>query len=76
LAPWFLARRLRGVGLELEWSGTNKTMRARRGTPAVRISGLPGELLLYLFGRPGAASVEINGPPEAIAAVAHVRFGI
>ena len=23
LAPWFLARRLRGVGLELEWAGTD-----------------------------------------------------
>src|SRR6476646_2974204 len=32
-ASWFLARRLRGVGLELEWVGTTKVLRARRGKP-------------------------------------------
>jgi uncharacterized protein (TIGR03085 family) len=61
-APWFLARRLRGAGLELEWAGTANTVKARRGEPAVRIVGLPGELLLYLFGRQGAAQVELIGP--------------
>src|SRR6266536_4987641 len=30
-APWFLARRLRGAGLELQWAGTAQTVRARRG---------------------------------------------
>ena len=47
-APWFLARRLRGAGLELQWAGTAKTVRARRGEPTARIAGPPGELLLYL----------------------------
>jgi uncharacterized protein (TIGR03085 family) len=75
-APWFLARRLRGVGLELERAGTNQILRARRGKPTVRLTGLPGELLLYLFGRQGAADVEVSGPPEAAEAVARVRFGI
>src|SRR5919112_1341599 len=50
-APWFLARRLRGAGLELEWAGTAETVLARRGEPTVRIAGRPGELLLFLFGR-------------------------
>jgi hypothetical protein len=62
LAPWFLARRLRGVGLELEWVGTTQVLRARRGKPTARRTGLPGELLLYLFGRQGAAKVEVSGP--------------
>jgi uncharacterized protein (TIGR03085 family) len=55
LASWFLARRLRRVGLELEWAGTGRVLRARRGEPIARLSGLPGELLLYLFGRQDAA---------------------
>jgi uncharacterized protein (TIGR03085 family) len=76
LAPWFLARRLRGVGLELEWVGTTRVQRARRGTPTARLTGLPGELLLYLFGRQGAAHVEVSGPPEAAEALERVRFGI
>lgn len=76
LAPWFLARRLRGVGLELEWAGTARILRARRGKPTVRLTGLPGELLLYLFGRQGAAEVEVSGPAAAAEAVARARFGI
>jgi uncharacterized protein (TIGR03085 family) len=75
-APWFLARRLKGVGLELEWSGTDEAVRARRGKPIARIAGPPGELLLYLFGRQGVARVEISGPAEAVDAVRRTRFGM
>jgi hypothetical protein len=75
-APWFLARRLRGAGLELKWAGTTNTVRARRGEPKVRITGLPGELLLYLFGRQAAAQVEVTGPADAVEAVRRVRFGM
>ena len=75
-APWFLARRLRGVGLEPQWAGTVKTVRARRGKPAARIAGPPGELLLYLFGRQGAAHVEVSGPAAAVEAVRRARFGM
>jgi uncharacterized protein (TIGR03085 family) len=76
LAPWFLARRLRGAGLELEWTGTGQVVRARRGRPAARLCGPPGELLLYLFGRQRAAHVELSGAGAAIAAVEHARFGM
>jgi uncharacterized protein (TIGR03085 family) len=72
----FLARRLRGAGLELQWAGTAKTVRARRGEPAARITGPPGELLLYLFGRQGAAHVEVSGPAAAVQAVRRARFGM
>jgi uncharacterized protein (TIGR03085 family) len=75
-AAWFLARRLRGVGLELEWVGTNQVVRARRGTPAARITGPPGELLLYLFGRQNAANVELGGQREAVEAVQRARLGM
>lgn len=75
-APWLLARRLRGAGLELEWSGTSATVRARRGEPTARIAGPPGELLLYLFGRQRAAEVEVSGPADAVEAVRRTRFGI
>jgi uncharacterized protein (TIGR03085 family) len=75
-APWFLARRLRGAGLDLEWAGTAETARARRGKPAARIAGPPGELLLYLFGRQSGARVEVSGPAEAVEAVRRTRFGM
>jgi uncharacterized protein (TIGR03085 family) len=75
-APWFLARRLRGAGLELQWAGTARTVRARRGKPTACIAGPPGELLLYLFGRQSAAQVEVTGPAAAAEAVRHARFGM
>jgi uncharacterized protein (TIGR03085 family) len=75
-AAWFLARRLRGAGLELQWAGTDHTVRARRGEPAARITGHPGELLLYLFGRQGAAHVQVSGPDAAVDAVERARFGM
>ena len=73
---WFLARRLRGAGLELQWAGTTKTVRARRGEPTACIAGPPGELLLYLFGRQSAAHVEVGGPAAAVDAVRRARFGM
>jgi len=75
-APWLLARRLRGAGLELEWAGTARTVRARRGDPTVRVAGPPGELLLYVFGRQGAAQVEVTGPAAAVETVRRARFGV
>ncbi len=75
-APCFLARRLRGAGLALQWAGTTKTVRARRGEPTARIAGPPGELLLYLFGRQDAAQVEVDGPAAAVDAVRRTRFGM
>jgi uncharacterized protein (TIGR03085 family) len=73
---WFLARHLHSAGLELQWAGTAQTVRARRGDPTARIAGPPGELLLYLFGRQGAARVEVSGPAAAVEAVRRARFGM
>jgi len=75
-ARWFLARRLRSAGLELQWAETNRIVRASPGRSTVRIVGRPGELLLYLFGRQSAADVEIRGPAAAVEAVRHARFGM
>jgi uncharacterized protein (TIGR03085 family) len=38
-ASWLLTRRLRGVGLELEWVGTTQVRRAHRGKPTARLTG-------------------------------------
>lgn len=75
-ARWFLGRRLRGTGLELQWAGTGKSVRTRRGAPLARIAGPPGELLLYLFGRRAAARVEVSGPAAAVEALQRTHFGM
>ncbi|ORW32547.1 hypothetical protein AWB91_11435 [Mycobacterium paraense] len=72
----FLGRRLRGCGLSVEWAGTSERVLVRPGSPTALISGPPGELLLYLFGRQAAAHVEVGGPAEAVAAVRRAHFGM
>ncbi|MFZ1179109.1 MAG: TIGR03085 family metal-binding protein [Mycobacterium sp.] len=72
----YLSRRLPGCGLQVEWTGTNERVMVKPGSPMARLSGQPGELLLYLFGRQSAAQVEVSGPPEAVAAVHGTHFGM
>ncbi len=72
----FLSLRLRGCGLEIEWAEMGTRFPVRPGEPTARLSGAPGELLLYLFGRQAAAQVDVSGPPEAVAAVRRTHFGM
>ena len=71
-----LTRRLRDVGLDMEWVGTGEQITVRSGEPRARIGGSPGELLLYVFGRQAAAQVELSGSPEAVAAVQRTHLGM
>jgi uncharacterized protein (TIGR03085 family) len=73
---WLLSRRLHGVGLDLVWADTGKVVKARRGRSTAQLSGLPGELLLFLFGRQEVADVQLTGSREAIKAVQATRFGM
>jgi uncharacterized protein (TIGR03085 family) len=72
----YLGRRLRAAGLEVEWAGTDQRLTVLRGEPTARLRGLPGELLLYMFGRRRAAQVEVTGPADAVAAVERTHFGM
>jgi uncharacterized protein (TIGR03085 family) len=72
----YLTRRLRQVGLEIRWAGSDERIKVRTGEPIVRLSGSPGELLLYVFGRQAAARVEVTGPAEAVATVQRTHFGM
>lgn len=72
----YLSRRLREVGLEIEWAGTDERKTIREGEPAARLSGPPGELLLYIFGRQAGARVEVTGPVKAVTAVRRTHFGM
>lgn len=72
----YLSRRLRQVGLEILWAGSDERSTVRTGEPVVRLSGSPGELLLYMFGRQAAARVEVTGPADAVAMVHHTHLGM
>jgi uncharacterized protein (TIGR03085 family) len=59
------------VGLVLTWPshGEIRTKIARRGAPAVTVTGDPVELAMFTFGRLAVAQVGYDGAPGDIAAV-------
>jgi uncharacterized protein (TIGR03085 family) len=61
-----LLLRTHAFRLDVEWAGTDTAIRSPGETPRVRLRGLPGELLLYLFGRESAAQVDVSGSQEAL----------
>ncbi|KUL37713.1 hypothetical protein ADL22_20180 [Streptomyces sp. NRRL F-4489] len=63
------------VGLVLR-RPDGQTAVAHRGTPVVTVTGEPGELTLFAFGRQGAAKVEQDGDEEAVAKLRGARLGI
>jgi len=70
-----MARRMHGAGLELV-APRFGTIVARSQEPRAVVTGRPQELMLLLFGRAGAARLEIDGPEAAQAALASTRLGI
>ena len=46
------------------------------GGPSAVLTGRPGELVLYLFGRRSAADVELTGDADAVAVVEGASLGI
>ncbi|HEX7097181.1 MAG TPA: TIGR03085 family metal-binding protein [Acidimicrobiales bacterium] len=77
-----MTRNVRGAGLVLRRADARISSdeivarTPRDGGPSATLTGAPVELLLYLFGRRGAAQVELSGPPDAVAAVEQASFGI
>ncbi|MGP3921690.1 TIGR03085 family metal-binding protein [Streptomyces sp. 8N616] len=53
-----------------------RTAVAKRGTPVVTVTGEPGELTLFLFGRQNVARVELEGDKEAVSQAQDAPLGI
>ncbi|MEU4211503.1 TIGR03085 family metal-binding protein [Streptomyces sp. NPDC026206] len=63
------------VGLVLR-RPDGRTAVAHRGTPVVTVTGEPGELTLFAFGRQDAARVELEGEKDALAKLREGTLGI
>jgi uncharacterized protein (TIGR03085 family) len=63
------------VGLVLR-RPDGQTVVAHRGSPVVTVTGEPGELTLFAFGRQDAARVETEGDKDAIAKVHEAKLGV
>ncbi|WP_028811498.1 TIGR03085 family metal-binding protein [Streptomyces flavidovirens] len=53
-----------------------QTAVAHRGTPVVTVTGEPGELVLFAFGRQDAAQVQMEGDKDAIERLRGAKLGI
>jgi len=73
---WLLCRRLHVCGLELHNASIQESLRARRGKDPVRVTGEPGELLLYVFGRQKVAHVDLDGPPNSLDVLRGTHLGL
>ncbi|MFD9727536.1 TIGR03085 family metal-binding protein [Streptomyces sp. NPDC059072] len=63
------------VGLVLR-RPDGRTAVARKGVPVVTVTGEPGELTLFCFGRQAAAAVTLDGDKEAVAKLTTAQLGI
>jgi uncharacterized protein (TIGR03085 family) len=73
LARLALRRMPAAVTLVAEGHGE---LTAGKGGPAVRVTGAPEELLLFLQGRQAHAVVEVTGPEPLVARLRGARLGI
>jgi uncharacterized protein (TIGR03085 family) len=69
-----VARRAAPCGLRLVAPGSG-SVTVRDASPAVTMTGRPGELLLFLFGRTSVADVELSGDDGAVEQVRRAKFG-
>ncbi|MEV7679256.1 TIGR03085 family metal-binding protein [Streptomyces sp. NPDC088341] len=63
------------VGLVLR-RPDGQTAVAHRGTPVVTVTGEPGELVLFVFGRQAVTDVALEGDKDAIARLQEAKLGI
>lgn len=63
------------VGLVLR-RPDGRTAVARRGTPVVTVTGEPGELLLFAFGRQTVADAQLDGDKDAVAKALEAKLGL
>lgn len=70
-----LAGRRSPVGLVLR-RPDGRTAVARKGVPVVTVTGEPGELTLFCFGRQGSAAVTLDGDKTAVAELTVAELGL
>ncbi|MFM8382014.1 MAG: TIGR03085 family metal-binding protein [Actinomycetota bacterium] len=62
-------------GLVLHPTG-HQPIRAKKGEPAVTVTGDVGELVLFMYGRQAHTRVDLQGPPEWVEKIRATSFGV
>lgn len=68
-------RRRSPVGVTLRAPGYGEVV-GKSGEPHVVVTGAPGELLLFVFGRQQAARVEMAGDPDPVDELRQAKLGL
>jgi uncharacterized protein (TIGR03085 family) len=76
MARFVLRRAPCGVTLVREGAAGTQPIIAKRGTPAVTVTGAPGELTLWIAGRRPAARVQVDGDEDCVARLSKARWGL
>lgn len=71
---WFGRRAFRRSPVGVTLRSGDQTFTVHSGTPALTITGPPGEILLYAFGRQEQARVELDGDPAAVKALTATKL--
>jgi uncharacterized protein (TIGR03085 family) len=72
---WFAPRAFRRAGVRVVLRRPDGTARAVGDSAApVTVTGPPGELLLFAFGRKDHSRVELDGPPESVTSLRNARL--
>lgn len=64
------------VPVVIRWAGTERKATLASGSDPVTITGLPGEVAMFLFGRTKTVGLDFAGPPESVAGLRKARLGI
>jgi uncharacterized protein (TIGR03085 family) len=65
-----------GVTLQREGAAGSQPIIAKRGSPAMTVTGTPGELTMWVAGRKAAARVRLDGDEDCAARLGKARWGL
>jgi len=65
-----------GVPVAIRWEETGVETTLRRGERPVMVTGDPGEITLFLFGRDQVSALAFDGPPPHVTKLRHAGLGI
>jgi uncharacterized protein (TIGR03085 family) len=65
-----------GVPAAIRWEETGVETTLRRGEAPVMVTGDPGEITLFLFGRDPVSGLAFDGPPPHVTKLRHAGLGI
>ena len=65
-----------GVPVAIRWEETGVETTLRGGEKPVMVTGDPGEITLFLFGRDQVSGLAFDGPPPHVTKLRHAGLGI